>query len=433
MKVCNSNKMECNICVTKYNLTKNRCVTCSYCEYQACKVCVQRYLLDCNNQDPHCMNCRRAWDRKQQIECTSKVFVMGDLKKYKEHVLFEREKALLPATQPHVEKYMLRKKIHELQYNSLIGGERYKKEVQEALSKYYSRLQEINKEIESMTSKNKKKNELIYLMPCNNNECKGYVEKNTTVCSLCHTKYCKECRMKQEDDHECKQEDIATAKLLMKDSKACPCCATLIFKIDGCNQMWCTQCHTAFDWITGVVERSRIHNPHYYELQRHVYGTADIPRVEDHYENCGDENVTIEMLYMKLRSLRMHDVINDVGSYQMSMYHTRYIVDHLPIRGVVDPMVNLKTRVRYLSNEISEEKFRHLLYRKYKSIEKKVQEREVLDMYINVINSGMQDIMNSTNSEDVMMVLSQLRNLRQYANECLRDIADVYNNQSITI
>jgi hypothetical protein len=29
--------------------------------------------------------------------------------------------------------------------------------------------------------------------------------------------------------------------------------------------MWCPQCHTAFRWSTGEIERGAIHNPHYYE------------------------------------------------------------------------------------------------------------------------------------------------------------------------
>ena len=41
----------------------------------------------------------------------------------------------------------------------------------------------------------------------------------------------------------------------------------MISKIDGCNQMWCTQCHVAFDWKTGAIQNS-VHNPHYFEWLR---------------------------------------------------------------------------------------------------------------------------------------------------------------------
>ena len=48
----------------------------------------------------------------------------------------------------------------------------------------------------------------------------------------------------------------------------------MIHKTEGCNQMYCVMCHTAFDWnslriITGV-----IHNPHYFEYLNRQPGQA---------------------------------------------------------------------------------------------------------------------------------------------------------------
>ena len=70
-----------------------------------------------------------------------------------------------------------------------------------------------------------------------------------------------------DENHVCKQEDIDTFKMIVKETRQCPTCSTNIYKIEGCDQMWCTQCHTAFSWRTGRIE-TVIHNPHYYEYHR---------------------------------------------------------------------------------------------------------------------------------------------------------------------
>ena len=52
----------------------------------------------------------------------------------------------------------------------------------------------------------------------------------------------------------------------------------MITKIDGCDQMWCVSCHTAFSWRTGQAASGIVHNPHFYEWQRRQ-GGGEAPRV----------------------------------------------------------------------------------------------------------------------------------------------------------
>ena len=90
----------------------------------------------------------------------------------------------------------------------------------------------------------------------------------------------------------------ATAELLSKDTKPCPKCSIPIHKLEGCDQMWCTQCHTGFSWKRGTIE-NRIHNPHYYEWQRQNNG-GQAPRNPGDFE-CGRDiaDRTITRLMMQ--------------------------------------------------------------------------------------------------------------------------------------
>jgi hypothetical protein len=57
---------------------------------------------------------------------------------------------------------------------------------------------------------------------------------------------------KSVEGHECDPDAVKTMELLKEgyESRA-PKCGTMIQKLSGCAQMWCPDCHTAFDWRTG--------------------------------------------------------------------------------------------------------------------------------------------------------------------------------------
>ena len=92
----------CDVCCEKFNSSTRSRVTCPYCPFNVCSGCVERYLLD-TSEDPHCMSCRKAWTREILCSNLSGKFVTKTLKERREELLFERERSLMPATQPYVE------------------------------------------------------------------------------------------------------------------------------------------------------------------------------------------------------------------------------------------------------------------------------------------------------------------------------------------
>ncbi len=105
-----------------------------------------------------------------------------------------------------------------------------------------------------------------WLRKCGFAECRGFIDSEGK-CALCERLTCRDCYVglaNCQEGHKCSESDLAIAA----ETKPCPTCQVPIYRIDGCYQMWCTQCQTAFSWTTGQVEVGVIHNPHYLEWQR---------------------------------------------------------------------------------------------------------------------------------------------------------------------
>ena len=100
--------MECDICVEKYNRSNRLAVSCPYCQYSACRKCCETWLL--NETNARCLNaqCGKEWTRQFVVSTFTKSFMSTDYKKHRESVLFDLERALLPATQPLVENILHR-------------------------------------------------------------------------------------------------------------------------------------------------------------------------------------------------------------------------------------------------------------------------------------------------------------------------------------
>ena len=98
---------------------------------------------------------------------------------------------------------------------------------------------------------------------CSVGDCEGFVTSlGGWKCGLCNMKICKHCHvvLTGEGNHVCLESDKATAEMITKSSKACPGCKRLTTKISGCYQIWCPECHTAWDWNTGEIDSGVVHN-----------------------------------------------------------------------------------------------------------------------------------------------------------------------------
>lgn len=248
---------ECSICAEKYNKSFRLPVKC-ICDFQCCRSCIKQYLST-KSEDAHCMSCKVKWNRDFMYNHFEKKYIAQDYRIYRENILWEKELGLLPLTQPHVEKEIkienMMKEITGLENECLV--------IRSKMSNIRSEIYKLNRD--STVERRK------YVRKCPKNDCQGFLSSQLK-CELCNSWVCSECReikgMERDVEHTCNPDILESVRVMNQDSKPCPNCASLIYKIEGCSQMFCTECHTAFNWNTLRIETGAIHNPHYFEWQR---------------------------------------------------------------------------------------------------------------------------------------------------------------------
>jgi hypothetical protein len=246
-----------------------------------------------------------------------------------------------------------------------------------------------------------------FIRACPQNGCAGFLS-TAWKCGVCEKRACPDCHEPKEDEHTCKPECIETAKLLAKDSKACPKCAALIFKIEGCDQMWCTQCTTAFSWTTGRIETGRIHNPHYYDYQRGAGRIArevgDIP--------CGGMPSDIDVRAVARRLDFGQQFTGKLLIIVRMHVHIQYVTMRQYERRYTD---NRDVRIKYMMKAITENEFKQKIQMREKDNEKRTAITNVLNTYQVVMAEIMQRIVFSPefNPNDA----KEFETIREYINE----------------
>ena len=417
-----TNKEICSICCETINISNRKDIKCLYCNYVACRECVAQFLL-VNINEPNCMNCKKVWNREFLFNNFTKTFINNDYRDYRQQLLLDKEKALLPATQIIVEAMNNKEKLQKSLDEYLIEVSRKKQE-------FYDEIK-FNEAIINGSTYNKQKK--VFIKKCGVENCRGFLSEQWK-CGICDTTTCNKCLelLNQDQEHVCKEENIESAKLISKDSKSCPKCAALIFKIDGCNQMWCVVCHTAFSWATGQIETSRIHNPHYYEMLRNMSANGEIPREPENI--CNDDNTGMPdnhqiqiLLQTKINDLEYNTFSKQILSITRQIFHILY--DHPNTFQEKYDKSKRELRIKYLMNNITEEEWKKELQRKEKKYEKTLNTYQVIKT-LDIIGG---DIVRSIPTKNINTIYDDFEKLRHYINDGLYKVGTQYSNNYKTI
>ena len=365
----------------------------------------------------------------------TRAFRIGPYKAHREKILFEREIAILPTRQPRVEaklkmkeaEVMIReinKEIAELDKKRSIilhNSHRFSAQV----ARYHAESEGRPPPAWTLTESEKAATpeKAKFVMKCPASDCRGFLS-TAYKCGTCQLWACSDCLVIKGPDkdcpHTCDESVKASVAMIIKESKPCPKCGERISKIDGCDQMYCTECHTAFSWNTGHVVNGVIHNPHYYEFLR-KQGNGVAPR------NAGDvpcggvpyytqlQRATVSLPDVTRRWIMgIHRVTSEIADQRIQMYQGNFNMND-----------NGDLGVQYLMKEIGTEKMQSELIKRELKRNKHQAIRAVLEMFVTTSTMMLNNIVSDPPDSPTAFENTMLEyvNLRKYVNDSLMNVS----------
>jgi hypothetical protein len=379
----------CSICIEPFTKQPHRKqAACPYCDVKACVKCTQTYLLN-TQDDPHCMGCRKGWSREVLDSLLLSTWLNGEYKKHRENILVDRERSRLPAAQLIVER---QKRALEREPIRL----KLFQEIQEQTEKLRLLQQEYEKEnllaarlrhgMDTSTDASGSGERRAFVMQCPATGCRGFLS-TAYKCGICDIYVCPDCReikgLVKDAEHRCDPNTVETIRAMKKDTRPCPECGTNIFKIEGCDQMFCTHCNTPFSWATGKkVTNGIIHNPHYYEFLRAANGgvmprnPGDIP--------CGaalPTPWTFDRFILREFSIGGNSTSQWLYQSLGRITHIQHVEIHA-VTNRAEDTDNTENNVRYLQGELTQDRWKQLLQQREKRRMKRDEIRQRYEAFV---------------------------------------------------
>jgi hypothetical protein len=393
----------CDICANKFTIQSRKKIICPYeCGLKVCISCIKRQFNE-TDVDIQCMNCKKPFTREHISKIFSKYYLKNHFKQRRGEILFNREKAQIPDTMDFVEQLKKADVLSEQVKNIRKQNEILKAKIEENTQNIYNITYDIYALREGKFKENQKR---TFNIPCPKDDCRGFVNKSYK-CTVCDTQICKDCHeiIKDGKEHICDENVKANVKEIRNTCKNCPNCGMSIHKIEGCDQMWCTNCHTTFSWKTGSEVTGVIHNPHYYSYMR---------------ENGGIQRQQGDILcggLPSIYSLRKYPVIitefvrylNHIEAYEMNYYNTNYD--------------NKDIRAKYIRKIIDKDEFINIILYREREVSKHNDIRNLFEMFRLVGTDIVQIFIFENNPKEL---IKQFINLIDYTNNEFIKLDKIY-------
>jgi len=460
----------CAVCFESFNHSSRVPTTCPYCAVQTCRTCLQTYLLHDISDTPCCVNpdCGHGYSREFLDGELTQTFRLKTYKAHREKVLSDRERARFPSTQADVRAYVDAKarssalhaemvalqarcteltRLHDAAWHTSQQRQSDWKRYLAAIRPFRKQLQLFRRELLPMrrivesfgrVSHSHRDEPAVsrheFIKPCPSDACKGFLS-TSWKCGLCDLWSCPACHEVKgrirDAPHTCDPDKVRTVQLIAKEARPCPKCGVPICKIEGCDQMWCTNCNTGFHWRTGRLADGPIHNPHYFAWLRSIrvaQPTATQRSAAYLGENPCDDVAVDRAIVDALRGT--------TGATEKFMLRAWQLMrelqhDDLRVRARVDlEEKRRQLRVRYMANEMNEAAWKVALQRCEKDAHFHTAEHHVRDVFVTASRDLLRQIVQP--GVDMEQVKVQLEALLAYCNAASERVSQRFMRRATT-
>ena len=314
---------------------------CGSCGFQTCRQCDRKCSESFRVQ---CASCTRPWEAEELAERIGRNFWRTEYRATQRSALRIQETPRLEKSIP--EAAMVRQQ------------RRTRKELKHATQKLNAGDRDMLQQVLQLRRRLHKPPDAV--KSCPRPGCKGFLSEDMS-CDACGCHICATCGQAEEAGHVCDRGILESLKLLSRDSRACPKCGILSFRAEGCAVMWCTVCHSFWNWSTLSVVPTRAthvvpHNP-----DHRSWMTSRDPHVPRHVEDvpCGGlptvHDMRRGMILEAVRSFRIKDC-EALASLSRTVYRAHILRRRYPLTW--DPVeVDADLRILFLVGDLSETRF----------------------------------------------------------------------------
>lgn len=445
--------MECRVCCEPYTKRDRKTVRCGYCDYEACRVCTGKYILQ--RLDAACMNCGKPWSVAFLQESFTKKWFLDTWIPHRSKLLFDREKSMLPETQEtrmpgyrrceDIARELAAAKAEEDRLSAELAAIRDRTSALRAESNAIRRAGYVGG-IEHARRIHARR----AYFACPDGACRGLVDSSNR-CGVCRVGVCSECRepLRGGGAHECDPEKVSTFALLSKDTKPCPSCRVPVNKAGGCDQMWCVACNSAFSWSTGrPIVGQAIHNPYYFEyLARlgadgRVDAYGNVVEDEDICDGRGMNLGNASSIARGLSSIRTtcsHETVVRAQRACSSVQHV-FFVSRTRHTDIVDEASEDRwsLRLAFLLGRVSEEDFRRSIETDEKRRLRSAEYVQILETYLMAAAPLAREMLalhesGSVGDASVGDLISQIENVTNFCNEAIASLNRAWNSSLSSI